>query len=152
MASLGAVERSNRTAEGQIRTMRSATEERLKENLTIDHPIMTFMIRHAAWQVIRFHVQTDGKTPFERLKRKMYLGDVVEFAEMVYVKDPALKQDKLDDRWLGPLVWLGKTDKSDEHICVNAEGDELGFYRSIRRLPEDKRWDRDALKLALIHI
>ena len=91
-------------------------------------------------------MQTDGKTPFERLKRKKYLGDVVEFAEMVYVKDPALKQDKLDDRWLGPLAWLGKTDKSDEHICVNAEGDELGFYRSIRRLPEDKRWDKEALK------
>ncbi len=32
--SLGAVERSNRTAEGQIRAMRSAKEERLKENLT----------------------------------------------------------------------------------------------------------------------
>ena len=74
------------------------------------------------------------------------MGDVVEFAEMVYVKDPALKQDKLDDRWLGPLAWLGKTDTSDGHTCVNAEGDELGFYRSIRRLPEDKRWDKEALK------
>ena len=42
--------------------------------------------------------------------------------------------------WL-ELVWLGKTENTEEHLC----GDEHGVrkFRAIRRQPESARWRRE---------
>ena len=39
------------------------------------------------------------------------------------------------------LVWLGKTENTEEHLC----GDEHGVrkFRTIRRQPEAARWRRE---------
>eukprot|EP00974_Lingulodinium_polyedra_P128389 11205895-Lingulodinium_polyedra.AAC.1 len=65
---------------------------------------------------------TDGLTPHQRLRGRPYGGDVVEFAEQVYVKDPAVRKAKLDDRWLGPVTWVGKVERGDQHLVVSSDG------------------------------
>ena len=46
--------------------------------------------------------------------------------------------EKLDDRWLGPLMWLSKSDRGNE-LLVAAHVDKApAIGRSIRRFPV--RW------------
>ena len=42
-----------------------------------------WLVRHSAWQLTRFLVKADGKTPYERLKGREYKGEVVEPFETV---------------------------------------------------------------------
>ena len=75
-----------------------------------------FLVLHCAWLITHYQVKSDGKTPYERLRGRLYQGQVAEFAEVVQSRDPGMAADmpKLDDRWsLG--LWLGKSLASDEH-------------------------------------
>ena len=69
-SSLGAVERSNLSVEGQIRCMRIALETSADKSFGIEDNILVWLCRHAGWLITSFHVQTDGLTPYQRLKRK----------------------------------------------------------------------------------
>ena len=71
------------------------------------------------------------------------LLDIAIFSEQVYMKEPGLTQAKLEDRWLGPWTWLGKTDMGDKHMCCKSDGKSISMGRSIRRLPESGRWDKE---------
>ena len=65
--SAGLIERSNYEVERQFRTLRSNLEDVYGTTLNMSHPIMPFMVRHAAWQITMYMVKEDGKTPHERL-------------------------------------------------------------------------------------
>ena len=51
---------------------------------------------------------------------------------------------ELDDRWR-TAIWLGKSDRSDEHVIGLQNGAVLA--RSVRRKVEGKRWNERALKM-----
>ena len=51
---------------------------------------------------------------------------------------------KLDDRWR-TAIWLGKSDRSDEHII--GVDTRAVLARSVRRKAQGKRWSERALKL-----
>eukprot|EP00971_Amphidinium_carterae_P338046 6475206-Amphidinium_carterae.1 len=94
-ASIGVVERGNRTLGEQIRVMRGQLESRLGLTLALQHTLVVWLVRHAAWLLCRFLVKTDGRTPFERTKGKVYSGEIAEFGECLefHVK----KVQKWDD-------------------------------------------------------
>ena len=52
---------------GLIRTLKSSTEDRLGEEIDPEHPIMPWLIDHAAELRNHFQVQDNGKTPVEAL-------------------------------------------------------------------------------------
>ena len=82
-ASNGAVERAIQTVEGQVRTMKAALEFRLKKKVEPDHPLIPWLIRHAASTHSRYHKGMDGKTAYERLKGKSFTRQVMEFGVCV---------------------------------------------------------------------
>ena len=57
---------------------------------------------------------------------------------------PRLDLTKLDDCWR-TAIWLGKSDRSDEHIIGLENGAVLA--RSVRRKVGGKRWNERALKM-----
>ena len=65
-ASNGVVERGILAAEGQIRVLKDALEERTKCVLESEHPILAWFVEFAAVLVNRHEVGHDGKTPYER--------------------------------------------------------------------------------------
>ena len=93
-SSLGAVARSNRSVEGEIRCMRIALEKSADKSFGIEDNILVWLCRHAGWLITRIHVQTDGFTPYQRLKGKPWSG------EQVYVPPCQAVIDGLD-RWPG---------------------------------------------------
>ena len=67
-ATMGAMERANRTMGEMLRTMKHATETRVGGRLETDHPLISWMIRHCCWVFCRYHVRADGRTPYEVLR------------------------------------------------------------------------------------
>lgn len=48
-----------------------------------DHPVLTWIVRHAASLHSTYYVGLDGRTPWERMAGKMSEGRVAEFGERV---------------------------------------------------------------------
>ena len=66
----GMIERWNLTVEGQIRVLKDAFETRIRNKITADHPVLSWLVEFAAVLVNRYEVGHDGKTPYERLRGK----------------------------------------------------------------------------------
>ena len=144
-ASAGGIERANREVADQARTLRSRTEEVYGIRVDTYHKLVPWLVRHAGWLITHFQVKSDGKTPFERLRRRPYHGEVVEFAETVHYKEPPREpnSNKFDDRWFVG-IWLGKSLASDEHYVGTPRG--VARCRSVWRRPGPKRWQLTALE------
>ena len=93
--------------------MRVALERSADKSSGFEDNILVWLCRPVRWLITRFYVQTDGLTPYQRLKGKPYNGELAEYGEQVFVKDPVSRHAKLDDRWIGPVTWIGKTDRGD---------------------------------------
>ena len=63
-----AVEAINAVVEGQVRTLKSATDAALQHEFDTAHPLTCWMVRHAAWLHSHFHLGEDGFTAAQRLR------------------------------------------------------------------------------------
>ena len=63
---------------------------------------------------------------------------------MLYKLPKTADLTKLDDRWR-TAIWLGKSDRSKEHVIGLETGAVLA--RSVRQKVEGKRWNEKALKM-----
>ena len=133
------IERTIRDVKGLIRTLRSALSEKIKEPVTIDSPIIPWLIRHAAYIITRCKIHSCGRTPMERIKgRKAYVA-LIPFGEAVMFKLPKTNRrtGDLEDRF-EKGIWVGCTVRSGEHIVALANGTfRVG---SIIRCAPDMRW------------
>ena len=121
--------------------MKSALDDRICTDLSIDSNVLPWLIEFASVLVNRYLVGRDGTTAFERLKGKpsRMLGH--EFAEVVHFRRlPATgRLGKLDSLWqTGVLV--GYKANTGEYMIVNHEG--AYKTRTVRRAPLDDRWSK----------
>ena len=140
----GIVERGIQSAEGMIRVMRSAIEERYGIVLNIDDAIWPWLIEYSSYVLNRQEVGKDGKTSYERCKGKRAKIEGFEFGEGVLWKHrPAGGPlGKLATTW-HEGIFLGKKGSTGETIV----GDPRGVYktRTVRRKPESERWSAENL-------
>ena len=68
----GTAERAVQQHEGTTRVMKLAFEERLKCDIPPVHPICTWLVHHAANSLNTFLIGKDGRTAYERSKKKTY--------------------------------------------------------------------------------
>ena len=140
----GAAERAVQAVQEQVRVIRHGLEQRLGQKIRSSHPIMTWIVEHAAALLSRYQVGDDGKTPYERLKGKKYGGTEVEIGEKVHHK---YKKDtmnhKMESRW-GEGFYLGKVWRTGEA----AIGTKNGVVKAgtIRRVGAHRRWDAQGLE------
>ena len=79
-ASNGVVERGVQTVEAQMRVMRSALEARWKSKVAESHEVWPSLVSHASLLLNRCEVGHDGKTAYERSKKKIATILGLEFA------------------------------------------------------------------------
>ena len=72
------------------------------------------MLRHAAWLLNRFQLQSDNKTSFHRRWGAAYNNSVLPFGELILAEGQTL------------AIWLGRCDASDQHIVATANSQQLG--------------------------
>ena len=83
-ASNGKSERSVQQLEDQVRTLKSALEERIGARLGSTHSVMGWLVRHCSSILTRFAVNPDGRMPYQVTHGKRAVDKLVEFGERVY--------------------------------------------------------------------
>ena len=133
------IERAIQDVEAQIRTLRSALEERIGARVHIKSRVVDWLIRHAACFISRCRVRPDGRTAMQKIKGRNPISKIAEFGEVVHFKIPKtqLTPGKFEDWWSDGL-WLGFEMRTAEHLI----GTNVGVFRvsSVMRKPEDERW------------
>ena len=103
----GAAERAVQALGEQVRVLRKALESRIGYRLAGSHPVMAWLIEHAADVLSMFQVGEDGKTGYERLMGKKYDKELAEFGEKVHYRfeKKAGPQSKLEVMWGTGSSW-----------------------------------------------
>ena len=134
--------------EGQFRTLRDALETRIKGRIEPGHPVVEWMVMHAADTLNRYHVGSDGKTAYQRWKGKAFKKTVPELGEnVVYLRSDSLKEIKRDKgrtRW-SEGHFLGIRNETGELLIGNEEG--VVSARDFQRIADpSRRWSAESLK------
>ena len=64
-----------------LRTVKLCLEARIQKRIPDDHPLMTWMVEHAAWLSTVCKRGEDGKTAFQRVRGRAFNKRSVEFGE-----------------------------------------------------------------------
>ena len=103
--SQGSVEGLHRTLLGPTRTFKAQVDRNYGITLNVKHPVLPWIIRHAAWAINRYVVHSDGYTSFERRWGRNYERAIVEFGETLTLKTTyrnhhrANKRELLQDQY-----------------------------------------------------
>ena len=102
------------------------------------HPMLTWLVQHAADCLSKYQIGEDGKTAYERLKGKKFSRAVLEFGEKIhYRKNPKCHKDnKLDGKW-GEGFFLGFYWKTSEALVGTPE--RVKRAGTIRRVGAHRR-------------
>ena len=140
----GAAERAVKAIGEQVRVLRAGLQGRLDMVVRTSHPILTWLVQHAADCLSKYQIGEDGKTAYERLKGKKFSRAVVEFGEKVHYKKNSKghKEYKLDSKW-GEGYFLGFYWKTSEALIGTSEG--VKRAGTIRRVGAHRRWDAEGL-------
>ena len=142
----GAAERAVQAVGEQVRVLRKALEGRVGYQVPGSHPIVAWIIEHAADVLSKYQIGDDGKTGYERLKGKKYDKELAEFGERVHYRydyDKKTMLNKLEARW-GEGFFLGVRWRTGELIIGNSEG--IHKASTIKRVGAHRRWDGEELK------
>lgn len=79
----GLVERTISKVQGQVHTMRSAFESRIRAGVNSSWGIVPWLVRHAAATISRFNVGGDVETPHSRVRWRKCRGEYCECGEII---------------------------------------------------------------------
>ena len=68
--SQGSIERFHRTLMGQVRALVQQVTTSYNLTLSVQHPIMPWIVRHATWLLNRYAMHNDGQTSYQRRWQK----------------------------------------------------------------------------------
>ena len=93
---------------GQIRTFKAQVERNYGITLNVKHPLLPWIIRHAAWTINRYVVHSDGYTSFERRWGRNYERAIVALLCM----PPQHKSLPKAELRMQICIWLGKASEA----------------------------------------
>ena len=139
---------SNHLAEGSvnivkglIRTLKSSTESNLRTEIGPSHPLIPWIIEHAAQLKNRYMVGADGRTPTERLRGRGVQRPVYELGEKVLFLPlaPARRGDFGARFDYG--IYLGCRSFDGQAYIGTPSG--VIRCRTVRHLSAEERWDKE---------
>ena len=120
-----------------------------KLTISNQHPIVPWMIRHAAYLLNRFAVHSDGQTSFQRRWGEDHKAPLCEMAETVRYMIPTLRtQPKLEPRFFKG-IWLGRGTMTGEPF-IGIPG-KIIRVRTIRRQICPDKYDGQLLDTLNFH-
>ena len=113
----GGAEQAVGAMQGLSRTLVAALEHRLKKKIAGNHKLVPWLVRHASSLASIANRGRDGRTPWERLRNRVWRAQLPEFGEVVYFKHKP--KDKLAARWASG-IFLGVVLTSTQKIVSTA--------------------------------
>ena len=131
------IERAVRTVEEMLRKSKLDLEGRISENLNMTHKVIPCMIEYAVDLVNKVQVSQDGKTSFERVKKKRFNRDNLRFANPVMIRVAAQVQGGvMFGRWFEGW-YMGLRFHTNEAIVMRLSDGVMVRTRSIQRQKRD---------------
>ena len=143
----GAVENGIRNLRGMLRSIRGCLEDRLGKRFPVNHPILTWMVPHAAAIMTMRHRGSDGRTAWMRVRGRPFGLRRAGFAELCLFKLPtkgprAHARGNVADRWERGL-FLGYSHDANTYLYADHGG--VHTARCLERLPFENRWNIDRI-------
>ena len=141
----GGIERAVKEVEYQLKTMKSALDDRVGTNIGATSDIIPWMIEYSSVVINRYLVSKDGRTAYERAKGKASKMLGFEFAEAVMFRrlpTPG-RLGKLESLWENG-TFIGYRSTSGEYMIANGNG--IYKARTVRRVTEDRRWRKSEVE------
>ena len=139
----GSIENAVKLVKGMIRVYKLALDRRIEGTLPTAHPIMAWLVEHAAENITKLMVGKDGKTGYERLFGKPCREEGIEFGESLWFRRRKNESKDLEGRWLEG-IWLGRKWGTIDHLVfMNGAVHEA---RAVQRRPGDERWSRSEVE------
>ena len=140
----GAIENGVKVFKGFLRVHLGALERKTGGKIPSKHPLLTWLVEHAADVVTKYLQASDGRTGYERLFGKQVHEEGLEFGERVHYKKRKGNDYNvvLDARW-APGVWLGRKWGGITHRIATEHG--VVEARAVQRRPLTERWSMEEL-------
>ncbi len=118
----GLAERAVQSVEEMIRVHKLAVETRIKAKLPCVHPMVAWVVEHAEDVLNRYCIGKDGRTPYQRLKGRKFVGHMLEFGcPVMFRVSGKVAGGVMQERWF-PGIWVGKKLHTDEHLVMKEDG------------------------------
>jgi hypothetical protein len=135
----GLVENAIKNVQGQFRVIKDALESRQGRRIDGEHPVVPWMVMHAASVVNRSRKDDEGFSAYRRWKGREFTKPVAEFGECVlYAPAASAGKDKFDARWKEG-VWLGVRMESGESL-IGTDGGVVKARDFRRKAENGGRW------------
>jgi len=137
----GRIEEAGKTIRQLFCTFLYRMERGVDDKIPLDADIISWIMRWAAICYSRFHVGQDGKTAWERLRRRSCNVPVVPIGETVWYKELGEGGDrtnKAETEWFKG-VWLGPSLRSTETLVGTSKGVVRAY--TTERLSPSTQWD-----------
>ena len=141
----GPAESAVRELAGMVRTLKDSIETKTGEKIDKRSAMLAWIVEHAGNMITRYRVGKDGKTAYQRLKGKAPSNKVSPLGEKVLYLPlkSAGKQNKLAPKFKYGIM-VGVHPRTSEALCANGNGTFRTW--TIKRLPEEDRWDAAAIR------
>ena len=141
----GSAEVGVKLVKGQFRTMRSCLESDLGFRIPVQHPLIAWLVRHAAATVTWSAKGHDGMTAYQRVRSKPFSTRLLGFGELCRFKNRSQEPmaNIADGRRVHSGVFLGVDRRTGQYMLW--DGEALKLARSVFRVPTADKWDKDAL-------
>ena len=143
----GLIERGIRSVEEMTRVLLFDLSRLVGCPVSVYSPVFPWIVEHASDILNKCHVASDGKSAYERLKKRPHREKLLPFgASLMFRVAGKVPGGLMTERWhLG--TWLGKRFHTEEHI-VARKGDGLVIRsRAVKVMPEATTMDDlDAIK------
>ena len=148
----GAAESAVGTIKGMLRTLTLCLEEQIGARIPVGHPLLTWLVRHAAWCRTSRIRGSDGRTAYEKARGRAFKTPMVGFAEHCRYKVRA--QEKRDDglpwRWYTG-IFVGIDLQTGQYIFYDtSEKGGIRHARTLMRLLDPQKWSADLT--AKVHV
>ena len=141
----GSAEVGVKLLKGHFRTLRSSVEDRLGYRIPVKHPVMAWLIRHAANLVTWCARGHDGQTAYQRVRLREFKTRLLAFGELCSFKNRMLEPlgSNVDGRRFHQGVFVGVDRRTGQYMIYSDEG--LKMARTVMRMPDANKWNREAL-------
>ena len=142
----GQAESGCKSVRGQLKTIRNCLQRRLGQRIPARHPLMAWMVPHAAF-LISYRVQGhDGKTAYNRNRGRPYGGRLLGIGEVCRYKIRSKEAiaDASDGNRYHNGVFIGINRRDGQYILAGQSG--VHHARTVLRVPEEQKWNLEMLQ------
>ena len=130
---------------GMVRTMRPGLERELGFRVPARHPLITWLLQHAANTLTWVVKGQDGSTAYHRIRGKPFRTRLLTCGEQGRCKMRSQEPFSAsgDGRRFHVGTYVGVDRRTGQYMIH--VGDGIQYARTVMRLPEPNKWEEDRL-------